>query len=126
MALRESRKWLEVKRAYDYRCIYCGEIQENAFYLTVDHLIPKSKGGKSELWNIVPACHQCNAKKRAISFADFVRKHCFPQEVSDRWLAAQRALTDYFSQLTSYEVYAAKAGASFVGALKSIMEINHE
>ena len=40
-------------------CMYCGS-DEN---LTVDHVIPKSKGGKSTWENCVAACQKCNNKK---------------------------------------------------------------
>lgn len=40
-------------------CQYCGKDKD----LTLDHLIPKSKGGKSTWTNLVTACKSCNAKK---------------------------------------------------------------
>lgn len=45
-----------------YCCQYCGR-RFQASELTFDHLIPKSKGGKTEWTNIVMACGDCNAKK---------------------------------------------------------------
>ena len=44
------------------RCQYCAK----QFYeedLTLDHVIPRSKGGKSTWENIVAACKACNQKK---------------------------------------------------------------
>lgn len=32
---------------------------------TIDHIIPKSKGGLDDLSNLVFACRQCNCKKHA-------------------------------------------------------------
>ncbi len=46
----------------DYQCQYCG----NDFHydeLTLDHVIPKSKGGKLGWTNTVAACGPCNVKK---------------------------------------------------------------
>jgi 5-methylcytosine-specific restriction endonuclease McrA len=40
-------------------CQYCGDSGN----LTLDHLIPKSKGGKTNWTNLVTACKPCNAKK---------------------------------------------------------------
>lgn len=40
-------------------CQYCGTDCD----LTLDHLIPRSKGGKSTWNNLVTACKECNAKK---------------------------------------------------------------
>ncbi len=41
------------------QCQYCGTRQD----LTLDHLVPKSRGGKSTWTNLVTACKRCNAKK---------------------------------------------------------------
>jgi len=42
-------------------CVYCGNEDD----LTVDHVVPISKGGENTLSNVVPACSDCNNKKRA-------------------------------------------------------------
>jgi len=44
----------------EFKCSYCG-IESKS--LTVDHVIPLSKGGKSNFENCVAACKECNAKK---------------------------------------------------------------
>ena len=45
-----------------YRCSYCEEtFSPNK--MTVDHVIPKSQGGKNSFYNCVAACHACNLKK---------------------------------------------------------------
>lgn len=41
------------------QCQYCGSSKD----LTLDHVVPKSKGGKSTWTNLVTACKKCNAKK---------------------------------------------------------------
>lgn len=46
---------------YDYTCAYCGIKSKSG--LTVDHIIPKSRGGKTSFDNTVPACIACNNKK---------------------------------------------------------------
>jgi 5-methylcytosine-specific restriction endonuclease McrA len=43
----------------NFTCQYC-DAQTN---LTLDHLIPVSKGGKSSWTNLVTACRPCNARK---------------------------------------------------------------
>ena len=42
-----------------YKCQYCGSNQE----LTIDHIIPASRGGKNTFENCVAACKPCNNKK---------------------------------------------------------------
>jgi 5-methylcytosine-specific restriction endonuclease McrA len=43
-----------------YTCQYCGAASNG---LTVDHVIPRSRGGSSAWENIVAACAPCNRKK---------------------------------------------------------------
>jgi len=46
----------------DYTCGYCGKHGERR--MTVDHVIPKSKGGPPTWENLVAACGPCNTRKR--------------------------------------------------------------
>ena len=41
------------------KCQYCGTTKD----LTIDHVIPRSRGGKSTWTNLVTACKKCNSKK---------------------------------------------------------------
>ncbi len=40
-------------------CQYCGSRR----HLTIDHVIPRSKGGKTSWNNLVTACNRCNVSK---------------------------------------------------------------
>ena len=42
-----------------FMCQYCGSNSE----LTFDHLLPRSKGGKTDWNNVVTACSSCNVQK---------------------------------------------------------------
>lgn len=42
----------------DYRCGYCG-----AYADTVDHIVPKARGGRDTWLNTVAACDRCNQAK---------------------------------------------------------------
>ena len=44
-------------------CYYCGKVYKPA-ELTMDHKIPLARGGVSEKNNLVPACKECNNKKK--------------------------------------------------------------
>jgi 5-methylcytosine-specific restriction endonuclease McrA len=46
----------------DYRCQYCGE-QCAIDRLTYDHVVPRSRGGRTTWDNIVSCCYPCNAEK---------------------------------------------------------------
>ena len=45
-----------------YKCQYCGS-RFPAEDLTYDHILPKSRGGRTEWENIVTCCMKCNRKK---------------------------------------------------------------
>lgn len=45
-----------------FTCQYCGQRFVWA-ELTYDHLVPRSRGGKTNFLNIVSACRPCNARK---------------------------------------------------------------
>lgn len=49
----------EVLKRDRHRCQYCGTTKD----LTLDHLIPKSKGGLHAWDNVVTACQRCNSVK---------------------------------------------------------------
>ena len=44
----------------NYTCVYCGVKMRKP---TLDHIIPKSRGGKSTFDNVVTCCPSCNTKK---------------------------------------------------------------
>jgi len=43
-----------------FTCAYCGKKGKN---MTIDHVIPSSKGGKTNFENCVTACKSCNNNK---------------------------------------------------------------
>ena len=47
----------------NYQCQYCSNIFK-IDDLTMDHVVPKSKGGAKSWENIVTSCSVCNSKKR--------------------------------------------------------------
>ena len=49
-----------ILRRDNFTCQYCGS---DNISLTVDHILPKSRGGKSNWNNVVVACKPCNLKK---------------------------------------------------------------
>ena len=46
----------------EWHCQYCGD-KARTSELTFDHVIPKSRGGKTSWTNIVTACRSCNMRK---------------------------------------------------------------
>lgn len=52
-------QWHDACRAFNFKCAYCGQEHK----LTMDHVVPVSKGGSTEATNIIPACQSCNSSK---------------------------------------------------------------
>ena len=47
----------------NFTCQYCGLKSKNPKSLTIDHVMPRSRGGDSSWTNLVTACAKCNTKK---------------------------------------------------------------
>lgn len=52
------------------RCMACG-ISRQKRALDVDHIIPRNKGGKTEISNLQALCYKCNSQKRDRDDTDF-------------------------------------------------------
>ncbi|MBV5316406.1 MAG: HNH endonuclease [Desulfobulbaceae bacterium] len=59
--LRRSRWWQQ--KTSTGTCWYCGQ-QVGFKNLTMDHVIPLARGGRSTKDNLVPCCKECNNKKK--------------------------------------------------------------
>ena len=67
--LRASEWWKAQLRAG--KCHYCGKTFPPD-ELTMDHIVPVARGGRSVRGNVVPACHACNASKRFLTPAEMI------------------------------------------------------
>lgn len=54
-------------------CAWCGDSVENGAKLTLDHLVPYSKGGSHDAKNLVTSCARCNSARGNRSVAAFSR-----------------------------------------------------
>ena len=55
-----KRLWRsKIKEEWGYECAYCGSQDK----LTIDHIVPKAKGGPDFTKNLLCACHDCNQDK---------------------------------------------------------------
>ena len=59
--LRKTRWWQQ--RLARGICHYCGQKFPSA-HLTMDHIVPLIRGGKTTRGNVVPCCKECNRKKK--------------------------------------------------------------
>jgi 5-methylcytosine-specific restriction endonuclease McrA len=61
--LRQSQWWK--RRCARGVCYYCGQPTAPR-ELTMDHIVPLARGGKSTKGNLVPACKTCNTQKKQL------------------------------------------------------------
>ncbi len=61
--ITRTQRWRILERD-NFTCRYCG-LRAPDIELQIDHVIPASKGGSSQDSNLVAACVECNAGKRA-------------------------------------------------------------
>lgn len=61
--LRASQWWK--RRCAKGLCYWCLTVIP-AKDLTMDHIVPVARGGKSTKSNVVPACKTCNSKKKQL------------------------------------------------------------
>lgn len=85
----------EIFRRDDHTCQYCGQ---RAKRLTLDHIIPRHRGGEYSWTNLVTACPSCNLRKggRTLTESNLSLKR-LPHEPS------ANALYLYGNYLTEYE-----------------------
>lgn len=71
--LRQSQWWK--RRIEQGVCYYCRR-RVGARALTMDHLVPLGRGGRSIRGNVVPACKDCNTRKKSmlpVEWQDYLR-----------------------------------------------------
>ncbi|MBI4650044.1 HNH endonuclease [Candidatus Desantisbacteria bacterium] len=75
---REKTKARELKKTQWWKneiasgtCYYCG-CKFSSDELTMDHIVPLSRGGKSTKGNVVPCCKTCNNEKKYMTPVDMI------------------------------------------------------
>ena len=66
-ALRKSAWWQ--RRVQRGVCAYCGR-QVGAKALTMDHIVPVARGGRSVRGNVAASCKECNNRKKLLTPAE--------------------------------------------------------
>ena len=68
-----NRRWRKSLHEFTSNsCIYCGKTSES-----IDHVLPRSRGGLSITANCVPACLSCNGNKTDNDAFEWYRKQRF-------------------------------------------------
>lgn len=91
-----KRLWRsKIKEEWGYECAYCGS-QDN---LTIDHIVPKAKGGPDFTKNLLCACHDCNQDKAYSPMEDwYLSQEFFNVDRYDKikkWMEPEPAVNLY-------------------------------
>ena len=63
-------KRMDIYNKFHGHCAYCGkEISHENMH--IDHIIPRKKGGRSNISNLNPSCCSCNTSKGAMDVDEF-------------------------------------------------------
>ena len=75
---RERAKARELRKTSDFQnlfargiCHYCGQKFPKA-ELTLDHIVPLARGGRSTRGNMVVCCRKCNMEKKYLTPAEMI------------------------------------------------------
>jgi 5-methylcytosine-specific restriction endonuclease McrA len=66
----------QIMLSWDYACAYC-RAPLGVREATLDHVVPKAKGGLTVKQNLVACCLQCNAAKQHADWQDWLRDQAF-------------------------------------------------
>jgi len=85
-----KRMWRQsIKDKWKHKCAYC----ESTEYLTIDHIVPQSKGGSDFLTNVLCCCRRCNNSKSHINWEEWYSSQDFFTEerydVIMKWMKPQ-------------------------------------
>ena len=88
----------------NYTCLYCGK-QFKSSQLTLDHIIPRSRGGKKTWMNAATSCKRCNLLKAARTPEEagmsLIAVPFKPNQYEQLYLKNHRILSDQIDYLSS-------------------------
>jgi CRISPR/Cas system Type II protein with McrA/HNH and RuvC-like nuclease domain len=78
-----------IKDHWNSTCAYCaGEFLSDQ--LTIDHVIPKCRGGDDSTQNLIPACRVCNKSKASSDWLTWMRQtfghHPQREQLINSWI----------------------------------------
>lgn len=83
----------QILLAWDYACAYCREPLGRS--ATLDHVVPKVKGGVTVKPNLVACCLACNSHKMHHDWLEWYRSQAFHCELQEE------AITEWLNQANS-------------------------
>lgn len=79
-----------IYRRDNFECVYCGCSTQKL--LTLDHVIPQSKGGKNAWDNLVTACKACNSEKADLTLEEYGKQ--IPEPKRPHYLMLLKSVHD--------------------------------
>jgi len=99
-----KRMWKEsIKERWNHECAYCGSKTNE---LSIDHIVPRSKGGNDHITNVLCACTRCNRSKAHEPVEQWYRSQkFFTEERYDAIIKWQRQYLnqDFTNKLMTYK-----------------------
>ena len=81
-------------------CAYCGRSMKN---WTLDHIVPRSKGGPTRRWNLAKCCSRCNGAKGSIDVLPWYRPQLFwdayREDTLFQWMRFNASMDDAMNAL---------------------------
>jgi len=77
---RRRRQRRQHKYLFGGSCAYCGATPYHSDAITLDHVVPKSKGGSNSFDNLLPCCTYCNGDKGSEDLWDWWQRQDFYSE----------------------------------------------
>lgn len=104
---RNQRKFIKLLEPITKQCFYCDENLAFDAGTHVDHVLPFSYVGDTEMWNLVLACRRCNCDKM-----DFLPPRRYVRDLCERNLACACEIKDMRDSLARlyYEGFVGRAG----------------
>ena len=78
-----KEQWLECMKFFEFRCAYSGEYiggNNKRNIRSIDHIKPLNRGGKHEIWNLVPMYKPYNSSKNDKDLLEWYREQDFYSE----------------------------------------------
>lgn len=95
------KKRFEIFKRDSFTCRYCGR-KSPSVVLELDHVIPKSKGGKNDEINLVTSCFDCNRGKSDRNLSSIMTGED-PHDKALKIMERERQIAEYYVVMEKVE-----------------------